>query len=68
MKERTMVCNNLIDAKKIIKMSEEKVPEEDLKIIKKNNDCKITTFINLLQKEKIIEEGSTKGKRYQKKI
>ena len=47
MKERTMVCNNLIDAKKIIKMSEEKVPEEDLKIIKKNNDCKITTFINV---------------------
>lgn len=47
MKERTMVCNNLIDDKKIIKMSEEKVPEEDLKIIKKNNDCKITTFINV---------------------
>ena len=28
-------------------MSDEKVPEEDLKIIKKNNDCKITTFINV---------------------
>ena len=50
MKERTMVCNNLIDAKKIIKMSEEKVPEEDLKITKKLNNGenrKITTFINV---------------------
>lgn len=50
MKERTMVCNNLIDAKKIIKMSEEKVPEEDLKMIKKidnGENRKITTFINV---------------------
>ena len=50
MKKRTMVCNNLIDAKKIIKMSEEKVPEEDLKITKKLNNGesrKITTFINV---------------------
>ena len=54
MKERTMVCNNLIDSKKIIKLSEEKVSEEDLKIIKKNEETlnsnennKITTFINV---------------------
>ena len=50
MKEKTMVCNNLMDTKKIIKMSEEKVPEEDLKITKKLNNGesrKITTFINV---------------------
>ncbi len=51
MKNRTIVCNNLINAKKIIEMSKEKISGDDLKILKQNekmlkND-NITTFINV---------------------
>ena len=51
MKDRTIVCNNLINAKKIIEMSKEKISDDDLKILKQNekmlkND-NITTFINV---------------------
>ena len=47
MKEKTMVCNNLIDAKKIIKMSEQKLTDEELKKIRNNEDSKTTIFINV---------------------
>lgn len=49
MKEKTMVCNNLIDADKILELSKEKIPEEDLsKINKLENTQKGTTiFINV---------------------
>lgn len=49
MKEKTMVCNNLIDADKILELSKEKIPEEDLlKINKLENTQKETTiFINV---------------------
>ena len=49
MKEKTMVCNNLIDANKILELSKEKIPEEDLsKINKLENTKKETTiFINV---------------------
>lgn len=49
MKEKTMVCNNLIDADKILELSKEKIPEEDLlKINKSGNTKKETTiFINV---------------------
>ena len=49
MKEKTMVCNNLIDADKILELSKEKIPEEDLsKINKLENTKKETTiFINV---------------------
>lgn len=39
MKEKTLVCNNLIDYKKILKLSEEKIDLE--------KDNSITTFINI---------------------
>ena len=49
MKEKTMVCNNLIDADKILELSKEKIPEEDLlkvnKLISTQNE--VTTFINV---------------------
>lgn len=49
MKEKTMVCNNLIDADKILELSKEKIPEEDLLKINKleNNQKETTTFINV---------------------
>lgn len=47
MKEKTIVCNNLIDAKKIIKMSEQKLTDEETKKIRNNEDRKTTTFINV---------------------
>lgn len=47
MKEKTIVCNNLIDAKKIIKMSEQKLTDEETKKIRNNEDSKTTTFINV---------------------
>ena len=47
MKERTIVCNNLIDAKKIIKMSEQKLTDEETKKIRNNEDSKTTIFINV---------------------
>ena len=49
MKEKTMICNNLIDADKILELSKEKIPEEDLSKINKleNTQKEITTFINV---------------------
>ncbi len=47
MKEKTIVCNNLIDAKKIIKMSEQKLTDEETKKIRNNEDSKTTIFINV---------------------
>lgn len=49
MKEKTMVCNNLIDADKILELSKEKIPEEDLSKINKleNTQKETTIFINV---------------------
>ena len=49
MKEKTMVCNNLIDANKILELSKEKIPEEDLSKINKleNTQKETTIFINV---------------------
>lgn len=49
MKEKTMICNNLIDADKILELSKEKIPEEDLLKINKleNTQKETTTFINV---------------------
>ncbi len=58
MKKRTIVCNNLIDAKKILKLSDEKISESDFEKINKieyNKEGKMTTFINVgrhVEKEK----------------
>ena len=38
--ENAVVCNNLIDYKRIQKLANEKIPDEDLKIIFKNGDLK----------------------------
>lgn len=49
MKEKTMVCNNLIDADKILELSREKIPEEYLSKINKleNTQKETTIFINV---------------------
>ena len=49
MNEKTMVCNNLIDADKILELSKEKIPEEDLSKINKleNTQKETTIFINV---------------------
>ena len=49
MKEKTMVCNNLIDADKRLELSKEKISEEDLLKINKleNTQKETTTFINV---------------------
>lgn len=49
MKEKTMVCNNLIDVNKILELSKEKIPEEDLSKINKleNTQKETTIFINV---------------------
>ena len=49
MKEKTMVCNNLIDADKILELSKEKIPKEDLSKINKleNTQKETTIFINV---------------------
>lgn len=45
MKDRVIVCNNLIDANKILELSEEKIPEDEQEMLKEN-------------KEKILKEKS----------
>lgn len=49
MKNKTIVCNNLIDANKISNLANEKISDEELKLIKNANNTneKQTIFINV---------------------